>query len=163
MRTSASTSLHTDEERNCKCSSALILQPQEQTTLQTDSSIKGLGACLLQDGRSVYFVGKAVTYAQKGYVAIELESLAVAWTMEKFHHFLYASHFLLESDQKPFEAILSKSIIHQITNHLRARNDSLNQIRIATQEDDKLALLKHTIMHGWPSTIREVPSEIQPY
>ena len=31
------------------------------------------------------------------------------------------------------------------------------------KEDDDFALLKHTIMHGWPSTIREVPSEIQPY
>ena len=29
------------------------------------------------------------------------------------------------------------------------------------QEDDQLALLKHTITHGWPNTIREVPSEIQ--
>ena len=31
------------------------------------------------------------------------------------------------------------------------------------QEDDELALLKHTITHGWPSTIWEVPSEIQAY
>ena len=30
--------------------------------------------------------------------------------MEKFHHFLYASHFILETDQKPLEVILSKSI-----------------------------------------------------
>ena len=36
-------------------------------------------------------------------------------------------------------------------------------MRIATQEDDRLALLKPTIMHLWPSTIREVPSKIQPY
>ena len=36
-------------------------------------------------------------------------------------------------------------------------------MRIATQEDDELALLKHTIIHGWPSTIREVPSKVQPY
>ena len=36
-------------------------------------------------------------------------------------------------------------------------------MRIATQEDDGLGLLKHTITHGFPSTIREVPSEIQPY
>ena len=27
--------------------------------------------------------------------------------MEKFHHFLYASHFILETDQKLLEAILS--------------------------------------------------------
>ena len=30
--------------------------------------------------------------------------------MEKFHHFLYASHFIPEIDQKPTEVILSKSI-----------------------------------------------------
>ena len=36
-------------------------------------------------------------------------------------------------------------------------------MRIATQEDDELAPCKHAIMHGWPGTIREVPSEIQPY
>ena len=30
--------------------------------------------------------------------------------MEKIHHFLYASHFLLETDQKLLEAILSKSL-----------------------------------------------------
>ena len=43
-------------------------------------------------------------------MAIELELLVVAWTMGKFHHFLYASHFILETDQKPIEAILSKSL-----------------------------------------------------
>ena len=78
--------------------------------LQTDASIKGLGACLLQDQKPVYFAGKALTEAQRGYVAIELESLAVAWAMEKFHHFVYTSHFILETEQKPSETILSKSI-----------------------------------------------------
>ena len=33
--------------------------------------------------------------------------LAVAWVMEKFHHFLYVSYFILEMDQK---AILSNSL-----------------------------------------------------
>ena len=30
--------------------------------------------------------------------------------MEKFHHFLHASHFILKTDQKPLEAISFKSI-----------------------------------------------------
>ena len=119
--------------------------------------------------------------------------------MKKFYYFLYASHFILETDQKLLEALLSKHLnkatpglqqilirtfayhftkryipgvtnqladclsrlggqkdtikipklhIHQITSQLNARSDSLNDIRIATQEDDELALLKHTIMHG---------------
>ena len=62
-----------------------------------------------QEEKPVYFASKALTDAQWGYVATELESLAVAWAMEKIHHFLYASHFILETDQKPLEAILSKS------------------------------------------------------
>ena len=41
---------------------------------------------------------------------MEIEPLAVAWAMEKFHHFLCASYFILETDQKPLEAILSKSL-----------------------------------------------------
>ena len=53
--------------------------------------------------------------------------------------------------------------IHQITSKQYARSDSLQNTRIAIQEDGVLALLKHTIMSGWSSTIREVPSKIQPY
>ena len=127
--------------------------------------------------------------------------------MEKFHHFLCASNVILETDQNPLEAILSKSVnqatprlqrilirtfplpfycaiytrivkpssrllvpfrwpklhAYQITNQLCARSDSLNQIRIATQEDDELALLRHTITYGWPSIIKEVPNVLQPY
>ena len=41
---------------------------------------------------------------------IELESLAVVWPIEKFHHFLYGTQFILETDQKPLEVILSKSL-----------------------------------------------------
>ena len=169
--------------------------------------------CLFTSRREAcLFASKALVEAQKGYVAIEIELLAVVWAMEKFHHFLYASYFILETDQKLLEPILSKEFkssyshipvdtdqdfslplyskiyslyyksacgllwlggqtdtiklpklhSHQITNQLHAISDSLQDIRLATQEDDKLALLKHTIMTGWPSTIREVPSKIQP-
>ena len=130
-------------------------------------------------------------------MAIEIESLAVAWAMEKFLHFLYASHFILETDQKPLEAILCKSVnqatprlqrilirtfpynftaqyipgvtnqladclswmgdqrdsiklpklqVYQITQQWPASSDSLHQLRLSTQGDDELDLLKHTIM-----------------
>ena len=85
--------------------------PKKQTTLQTDANAKGFVAHLLQDVKPVHFASKALINAQKGYMVIGLESLAVAWVMEKFYHFLYTSHFLLETDQKLLEAILSKSII----------------------------------------------------
>ena len=134
--------------------------------------------------------------------------------MDKFHHFLCGNHFILETHQKPFEAILLKSLnqathrlqrilirtfpyhltvnytpgltnrladclsrlgtqkdttklpklhLYQITNQLNPRSESLNQLQIATQEDDELALMKHTITQGWSNTIKEVPSKLQTY
>ena len=188
--------------------------PKKLMVLQTDASCKGLGACLLQNEKPVYFASKALTETQKGYVTIELESLAVAWAMEKFHHFLYRNQFTLETDQKPLEAILSKCLnqatprlqrilirifpynfkiryipgltnqianclsrlgvqkdsislpklqVNQITSQIKAWNDSLHRIRIATQGNDNLTILKHIIQQRWPKTIKEVPQEIQKY
>ena len=188
--------------------------PWKETVLQTDASTKGLGACLLQDEKPIYFASKALTETQRGYVAIEIKSLAIAWAVEKFHHFLYGCHFILEMDQKPFEAILSRSInqatptvtthldqnstlqfhckihswtkeslsrlpikvrkprrYHQtaktscvsISHQLPARSDSLQEIRQATQANDKLVLLKHTIMTGWPNNIKEIPQVLHLY
>ena len=186
--------------------------PKKTKVLQTDASINGLGACLLEDEKPVYFASKALMEAQHGYVAIELESLAVAWVMEKFHHFLYGNHFLFETDHKPLETILSRSLnqatprlqriiirtfpynfsmhylpglknqladclstvgglqdsiklpkltVYQITSQLNARSDSLQQLCEASQAADTLAILKYTIQKGWPSSIKELPSEIQ--
>ena len=88
--------------------------PWKESILQTDASTKGLGACLLQDKKPIYLASKALTKMQRGYVAIEIESLAVAWAIEKFHHFLYGCHFILETDQKPLEVILCRSL-NQVT------------------------------------------------
>ena len=52
---------------------------------------------------------------------------------------------------------------YQITNQLFARSDNVQQIRIATQEDHELALLKHIFTQGWPSTSKQVPSDLQSY
>ena len=98
--------------------------PRKQTVLQTDANITGLGACLLQEEKPIYFASKALTEVQKGYVAIEIESLAVGWVMEKFHHFLYASHFILETGQKPQKAILSKK--PQSSNPKTTKNSNKN-------------------------------------
>ena len=79
--------------------------------LQTDACTKGLGAVLLQDGYPVYFASKSLTAAQQNYIAIELEALAVSWAVQKFHHYLYRISVTLQTDQKPLQAILSKSLV----------------------------------------------------
>ena len=41
--------------------------------------------------------------------------------------------------------------------------DSLHNLQLAMKEDDKLAILKHIIQQECLKTIKEIPSEIQPY
>ena len=65
-------------------------------------------------------------------------------------------------DQK--DAIkLPKLHVYQISQQLPARSDRLYKLQQATQIDDELALLKHTIMTGWPHTIKEVLKVLHPY
>ena len=58
---------------------------------------------------------------------------------------------------------LPKLSVYQITSQLNARSDSLQQLHEATQADDTLAILKYTIQNGWPSNMKELPSEIQAF
>ena len=58
---------------------------------------------------------------------------------------------------------LPKLNIYQITSQFKARSDTLNQLHIATQEDDELILLKHTITNGLPNSVKEIPPKIQAY
>ena len=144
---------------------------KKETVLQTDASIKGLGACLLQDGHPIYFTCKSLHSAECRYVTIELKALAVTWTMEKFHHFLYASHFTLETDQKPLETILAKSLTEAtlqlqqlliVPSHMILQSDikdSTNQLaeclsRLGCQKDKiQLPKLKiHAIIRQLPAT-----------
>ena len=58
---------------------------------------------------------------------------------------------------------LPKLHVYHISQQLPARSDTLQAIRQATQTDDELALLKHTIMTSWPANIREIPQILHPY
>ena len=62
-------------------------------TLQFDASLKGLGACIIQDGQPIAFVSKSLMDTETHYANIERELLAIIYGCEKFHTYLYG-HFL---------------------------------------------------------------------
>ena len=76
-----------------------------ETTLQMDASKKGLGACLIQNGKVVCYASRALTKTEQNYKNLEREALGTIWGMEKFHYFLYDEEFTLETDQKPLVSI----------------------------------------------------------
>ena len=82
-----------------------------ETTLQTDVSKKGLGACLIQNGKVVCYASRALTQTEQNYQNLEQEALGTIWGMEMFHYFLYGKEFTLETDQKPLVSIYKKHMV----------------------------------------------------
>ncbi|XP_048590584.1 uncharacterized protein LOC116613084 isoform X1 [Nematostella vectensis] len=83
-----------------------------QTRIITDASPVGLGAILEQrqpgDGqfRPVYYASRKLSKVEQRYSQFEREALAVKWACEKFHMFLYGTHFEILTDHKPLISVL---------------------------------------------------------
>ena len=82
-----------------------------ETTLQMDASKKGLGACLIQNGKVVCYASRALTKTEQNYQNLEREALGTIWVVEKFHYFLYGKEFTLETDQKILVSIYKKHMV----------------------------------------------------
>ena len=58
-------------------------------TLEVDTSMKGLGAALVQEEKPVAFASKTLTKTQANYSNIEREMLALVHGVERLHTYLY--------------------------------------------------------------------------
>ena len=76
-----------------------------------DASLSGLGADLLQEGRPVAFMSKALTDTQSRYSNKECEILGVVIGVEHFHQYLFGKQFTLYTDHKPIENLVLKPLI----------------------------------------------------
>ena len=90
--------------------------PQSSTSvkkpvLQCDASKGGLGAYLLQSGHPIAYASRVSTPTEVHYGKIEKELLSSVFGVEKFSEFLYGLHFVIETDHKPLETIVHKSLL----------------------------------------------------
>ena len=83
------------------------LQP---VTVQADASLRGLGACLIQDERPIAFASKSLTGAESRYANIERELLAIVFACQRFSTYLLGRSFVAETDHKPLEMIALKNL-----------------------------------------------------
>ncbi|XP_046573846.1 uncharacterized protein K02A2.6-like [Haliotis rubra] len=82
-----------------------------ETSLQCDASQNGLGVCLIQNGQPVAYASRSLTNTEKQYAQIEKEMLAIVFGMERFEQYVYGRKVVVESDHKPLESILRKSLL----------------------------------------------------
>ena len=64
-------------------------EPNKSAVIETNASLIGLGAVLIQDGKPVRFLSKARTHAAAKYSNIERELLAVLFACEELHTYTF--------------------------------------------------------------------------
>lgn len=95
-----------------KAPALAYFDPEYDTYVVADASPFALGAVLLQnqgDGcRVVEYASRALTDVETRYSQTEREALALVWSCERFHFYLYGGKkFNLVTDHKPLEFIFS--------------------------------------------------------
>ena len=79
-------------------------------TLQVDSSMKGLGAALIQDQGPVAYASKALNETQQRWAQIEKELFAIVFGCRRFHQHIYGKRVIIETDHKPLQYIFNKPL-----------------------------------------------------
>ena len=75
--------------------------PEDELTIQCNTSEIGLGAAVLQKALPVAFASHALTDTESRYVQIEKELLAVVFALDKFEQYTYGRRVTIESGHKP--------------------------------------------------------------
>ena len=91
-------------------------KPTNEVIIQCDASQYQntdyrLGASLMQNGDPIAYASRSLTNTESNYAQIEKEHLAIVFGAERFENYLYGRKFTVESDHKPLEAIMKKSVL----------------------------------------------------
>ena len=119
---------------------------EEEVTLQTDASDKGLGAFLLQNGQSVAFASRTLSKTEQRYATIEKECLAIVFGCERFNQYLARLDKInVETDHKPLESIFRKSLLSAASRLQRMllRLQRYNYLSVSYRPGSQMLLADH--------------------
>ena len=84
-----------------------FFDPRKQTEIILDASPVGLSGLLKQEGKVLSYASRALSDVESRYSQTEREMLAVVWTAEHFHLYVYRAQFSIITDHKPLIGIFS--------------------------------------------------------
>lgn len=101
-----------------------IFDPDKTTTISSDSSGYGLGACLMQkqtngENRAVAYISRSLSEAEQRYANIEREALGIIWACSKLSHYILGNPFYIETDHKPLVQIFNSKNIDELSPRLQ--------------------------------------------
>jgi len=95
------------------CSEASVLayyDVRKDVTIQCDTSKSAVGNVLLQEGRPIAYASCKLRASELNWAPIEKEMLAIVFSTQKFREYILGKTTLVQTDHKPLEMILRKSM-----------------------------------------------------
>ena len=87
-------------------STMTYFDPNVPSEVLADASPCGLGAILTQNGKVVSYASRALSEVEQRYTQTEREILAIVWSAEHFHLYLYGASFTICTDHQPLLGII---------------------------------------------------------
>ena len=150
--------LHTIKNDIASAVELIHYDPNKPAIIETDASLKGIGAVLTQDDKPVQFLSKALTPAEANYTNIEQELLAILFACEKLHRYMFGRKITVHTDHKPLQAICQKPVslapprLQRMLLHLSKYDTQVNYV------GSESVLLADTLSRlVQPGTAREIP------
>ncbi|CAI6370555.1 unnamed protein product [Macrosiphum euphorbiae] len=95
----------------CNTSTLTNFDPNIKVEIQCDASQDAIGCCLLQNKKPVCFLSSSLTDTEKGYAQIEKELLAVTFSCQKLHNYIYGNNnIIIYTDHKGLDKIQNNRI-----------------------------------------------------
>ncbi|XP_022779210.1 uncharacterized protein K02A2.6-like [Stylophora pistillata] len=86
---------------------------EAKTKLVVDASPVSLGCVLLQNvdshWQSISYASRSLTAAEKRYLQIEQEAMAVLFRLQKMHSYIYGRHVVVSTDHNPLLGVFNKN------------------------------------------------------
>ena len=79
--------------------------------VETDVSMVGVGAILMQKGHPIAYINKALGLKQQVMSIYEKEMLAIMHAVHKWRHYIWGKHFKIRTDHVSLKYLLDQKII----------------------------------------------------
>ncbi|KAL0455650.1 UNVERIFIED_CONTAM: Retrovirus-related Pol polyprotein from transposon.6 [Sesamum latifolium] len=121
--------------------------------VETDACGKGIEAVLMQEGRPIAYLSKALVAKNMGLSTYEKEFLALLLVVTKWKHYLMGNHFIIRTDQK--------SLKHILDQRYKKGSDNRAADALSRVEHDRGESHSHAISTQVPLWIQEIQTSYE--
>jgi len=98
------------KETLCKAPILALPNFEQEFVVETDASQGGIGAVLMQNGRPLAFISRALSPKNQALSVYEKKLLAILFAIEKWHQYLIGRKFIVKTEQQSLKHLMTQRL-----------------------------------------------------